>query len=1852
MNNTQSSSWINDKTFNEKAESWLDLFHQNVEKKPEKKALSFENESYSYERLNSMANSFAAEILGKSNKDDQFVGICMDRSPAMLAAMIGVHKTGKAYLPLESTFPAFRLNHMISDSGTNLIITDNAKQLSGSLGNSLELFYIDSNKIQAGREVAVSNPGKEDYSYIMYTSGSTGLPKGVVISHGAFLNFLLSMKEEPGCSPIDHILALTTISFDISGLELFLPLISGASIELVSKEAVFNPSELIEKIHQSGVTMIQTTPTVWKLMLDSGFSGSSKIKILCGGEALTKDLANELFNTGCQVWNMYGPTETTIWSSLHKVESELTTAPSIGMPIANTGLFILTEDMKPVEKGETGQLWISGEGLAKGYWNRKELNDKAFCLNPDMGNLRIYQTGDMVYECPKGEIRYVGRKDHQVKIRGLRLEIDEIEQAIRDITEVKEVVVLPRTDHQDNRILVAFYMGESETGKISHKTFRTILSEKLPDYMVPSYFQMMVDFPMTLNNKIDRSAFPEITFDDKPELEIQIDALKETIFNLWSRHLNRSDFTYKDNFFDIGGHSLLVIQITKELSNILNADIKPMFFFQHPTINSQYEKLSGYDEKTDIGEKTESENTPQEEDEFSLAVIGVSCAVPGAENATEFWELLESGSSGIKEFTDDELIAEGVSRERLNSGNYVKKSGALSSCKYFDSQFFGYSPKEARFMDPQHRLMLEHCHKALESAGIKTKNYPGKIGVFASSGQNRYLLKNIMFSSERKEWSDFQTMIGNEDDFLSSRIAYKNDLKGPAITVQTACSSSLVAVQLAYQSLLSYQSDMAICGGVSLNIPLNEGYSHEEAAILSPDGKCRAFDAEASGTIFGSGIGVVILKRLNEAKKDNDPILAVLRSAAINNDGSDKIGFTAPSIKGQADVIRDAHELANISPSQISYVEAHGTATELGDPIEIMALAEAFGDREKRQSPCYIGSVKTNIGHLDAAAGIIGLIKTTLALHNKKIPASLHYKKPNPKMNIEQTPFQVNTELRNWKPIHKRRIAGVSSFGIGGTNAHILLESYNQTKTVPVTDSKVIIYPISAKTSSVLKEYQNEMMQFVERGDDYEKLNTAYTLSEGRNLYNYRSFFTNQTINDESLNSSVQALRNPETVFLFPGQNAQYPGMAKELYSQNITFRTYLDQCLDLIERETGWNSRKLIHDLQINNTEYTQPLLFATEWALGKTLIKYGIPIDYLTGHSLGEYSAACLAGAFSIEDGLKIVINRGKIMSQAPAGRMLVASTNQEEIKGHIPIGVEIAAINSPKQIVFSGLEKQIISFEKTLKELNIPNKLLQTESAFHSHLMDSILPDFRESLTNVTFFPLEKTVISNLTGEILEPGFQYDAEYWIKHLRNSVLFKKGIESLKNKNELVYIEVGPGKVLSNLVKSIITTKDTYSIQTIPQFKSTENDHHFFMKSLGKVWRSGIEIDLGKINKIKNGCRIAIPTYPFEKKEHWIYPENTPDGSSIKKTAKKKAETTIIITDDISAPMQQLSNIWKKVLGYSEIKPDQNFFDLGGDSLLASELLNQINGTFNINLQLRDILLYPVLNDMADIIKSATNSLEQEERNFPILFPVQTKGDLVPLFLVAGAHENRYYNEETRESSYEEDFLRYFSSLISFLGKNQPIYGFRPRGIFWGEKYHKNVSEMAVAYIKELKKVQPEGPYVIGGECVGGSVAIEIAQQLTQNGDIVKHLILMDTPRPGFRTSFREEYNSIRNRLKKIIKREDKRPFLNALSNELKRLVKIYFPITKKQRAIIHVSESSLYYQRILLQYNVKKYDGNVTLIINDEWNNFKPNLNWNKTIFPKLNVHVVPGNHSTRLSKYGNISGEIINKKIKESI
>ncbi|NJO80634.1 MAG: SDR family NAD(P)-dependent oxidoreductase [Cyanobacteria bacterium RM1_2_2] len=876
---------------------------------------------------------------------------------------------------------------------------------------------------------------------------------------------------------------------------------------------------------------------------------------------------------------------------------------------------------------------------------------------------------------------------------------------------------------------------------------------------------------------------------------------------------------------------------------------------------------------------------------LEIAIIGMAGRFPGASTLAEFWQNLQQGVESIQVFSEDELQAQGVDPALLQSPQYVKAGAALAGIDQFDAEFFGFSPKEAEILDPQQRLFLECAWEALENAGYDAEQYDGAIGVYAGAAINSYLLNLYRHPTIAADVGRYQLFLASDKDFLTTRVSYKLNLTGPSVDVQTACSTSLVAVHIACQSLLSGECDMALAGGVALS--QQAGYLYQEGGIYSPDGHCRAFDANARGTVAGSGLGIVVLKLLEDALQDGDCIQAVIKGSAVNNDGAQKVSYTAPSIPAQANVIRAAHLVADISSDTISYVETHGTGTALGDPIEIAALTEAFQtSAAPAPQTCAIGSLKPNIGHLDTAAGIASLIKTALALKHRQIPPSLHFQQPNPQINFAQSPFYVNTQLSDWHspdanlPLR----AGVSSFGIGGTNAHVVLESAPEPS--PSSPSRPWqILTLSAKTASALDSATDRLLSHLRQHPNLNLADVAYTLQRGRRAFPHRRTVLCQTVAD-----TIQALESNDPhrlftqaaspsqraiTFLFPGQGSQYPTMGRDLYQHEPHFRATIDHCCALLQPHLDLDLRTLLYPSTspltpppLTQTRYAQPALFVVEYALAQLWLSWGIQPSAMIGHSIGEYVAATLVGVFELEDALRLVALRGQLMQDCPAGAMLSVALSEAEIESKLMVNsanLSIAAVNAPCSCVVSGTLDAIDALEQQLTAESIACRRLQTSHAFHSPLMASAMAPLREQFQSVQLHPPQLPFISNLTGTWITAAEATNPDYWIQHLRYPVRFASGVSELLQKPNLILLEVGAGRTLSTLAKQTARTSSSTQILTsLRHPQQQEADIAILFTSLGQLWLSGVEINRSRLYP-RQQQRIPLPTYPFERQRYWI---------------------------------------------------------------------------------------------------------------------------------------------------------------------------------------------------------------------------------------------------------------------------------------------------------------------------------------------------------------------------------------------
>lgn len=987
-----------------------------------------------------------------------------------------------------------------------------------------------------------------------------------------------------------------------------------------------------------------------------------------------------------------------------------------------------------------------------------------------------------------------------------------------------------------------------------------------------------------------------------------------------------------------------------------------------------------------------------------IAIVGMACRFPGARNKDEYWDNIINGVCSIKTFTREECLASGAPAEWLDDPRYVRRLGVLENPDLFDAEFFGYSPREAETIDPQQRIFLECAWEAIEDGGYVPDSFDGSIGVFAGSGLNYYLLKNVLNTAPRlEEIVNVLTFIGNEKDFLSTRVSYKLNLKGPSCSIQSACSTSMVAVHLGCQSLLSFECDLALCGGVSLQTPRMYGYLYTEGEIFSPDGVVRAFDRNANGTLFGEGAGVVLLKRLSEAVRDGDHIYAVIKSTAVNNDGAQKVGYTAPSVPGQAEVVRLAQGLAGINAGDIYYIEAHGTGTPLGDPIEVSALTQAFSETTAGRNFCALGSVKANIGHLDVAAGVAGLIKTALCLERGKIPPQINYNEPNPELRLEESPFYITTALRDWPASSgKPRRAGVSSFGMGGTNVHAVLEEAPGRKGLS-TAPGALIFNFSATKKESLASMIANFSSFIKNNHGVDPADMAYTLNTGRKHFPVRYSLAGasleeiaENINPDTIESAVTDLRNKRVenvIFLFPGQGSEYLRMGHDLYRGDGRFRGLVDSCAALIRNQSGNDILDIMFgsgaeaDDCLHQTQYAQAALFTLEYSLARYLMGLGVKPAALIGHSLGEISAAAVAGIFSLDDAIRLVLARGKALQGAPEGAMMAALISEEEARKYVSDKVYISNINAEKQCVFSGEAGAIAELAAVLEKSGSVATLLKTKKPFHTPFMKPALGEFRKALESITYHEPSIRIISNVSGawggaEMAGP------DYWESHVLNPVQFRAGSGKLLELPGCLFIETGPGNVLSSLIrKNPLFSGDHRILGSLPHHSQQVSSLGFFYKTLGKIHEYGVNLDWVEFYKEERRKRVSLPAYSFSGRRFWI----TPVQRDYISVGKKETSAGDIPSGSVDAAITGgegkpgsafamiVTKIWKDLLGYDVISPDDNFFDLGGNSLIAAQIITRINRQLSVSVAVSVLFKHPTIELLSRYLGEQGSGLRGE---------------------------------------------------------------------------------------------------------------------------------------------------------------------------------------------------------------------------------------------------------------------------------
>ncbi|KJD32012.1 hypothetical protein PW52_16000 [Tamlana sedimentorum] len=1558
------------------------LFENTANRYPDNVCIVLNNKSITYKQA-------ALEVNRRHNKinrliaQEQIVGISTTRSIDQIINLLTLFKANKAYLPLDFNYPNQRLNAIINNAKLKVCLTDEAEE---AKANSLGLLTVNSNYNASNLE---DKNTPNSLAYILYTSGSTGEPKGVSMGKNAIFN-LLEWQNNNSVSTIHtKTLQFAPLSFDVSFQEIMATFNSGGTLVLINDSLRLNMDDLLVYIKQQKVNRLflpfAALQAIAEIAVNTNVYPESLKEIMAAGEQLKitpqiKTFFNNLNH--CILYNQYGPTECHVVTELKLTGPPNTwpALPSIGKPILNAEILILNKDLKPLPNGEQGELCITGTPLAEGYLNNPSLTNEKFVdwTNADGKTLKIYRTGDIAKYLPDGNIEFLGRQDDQVKISGHRIELAEIEIAVNNINNVQQTVVLAVQNMQQTQLVayVQFNNKHLSISKIKEET-----GNVLPEYMMPSLFIEVEDFPRTASGKINKKALPKPEYkrpENAPVLKKATTKTQKIIVKIWEDLLGIPEIGIYDNFFDMGGTSLLAQKISIKISKETNKKLPVTKIYQFPTIEALSFILEGktLDTKNQFFKKITSL------DNRDIAIIGMSGRFPGANTITELWDVLKNAKETIRFFSHEELDKT-IPEHIKNNPQYVAARGIIPTAKTFDAAFFGLNPKLAACMDPQQRLFLEIAWEVLEQTGYLPEHFNGSVGVYAGVGMNSYFKKNILPNQDvLNSIGDIQADSVNEKDYIATRTAYHLNLKGPAVSVHSACSTSLLAIAHAVEALRNNLCEVAIAGGASVTAPINSGHLYQEGSIMSPDGHCRSFDAQGKGTVFSDGAGVVLLKRLEDAQNDADTIYGIIKGIGINNDGGNKGSFSAPNATGQTNAIKKALFDADVLPETISYVETHGTATPIGDPIEFEGLNDAFGEQEEKQF-CAIGSIKSNMGHLTAAAGVAGLIKSVLALHNKQIPASLGYKTPNPQIDFKNSPFYVNAQLQNWKSATVRR-AGVSSFGVGGTNVHVVLEEFeNNNNTITPTKFSYIL-PWSAKTETSVNAYADSLITYLEQNPETHLGRLSYTLNKTRAKFKHRKYIITDSVENaidqlklkdfKPVNTNTYS--PSELVFMFPGQGAQFLNMGKALYENEPVFKEAVDKCALILIPILNEDIRNIIYPNNSNetaktllkDTKYTQPALFIIEYALAQLWLHWGLKPTAFCGHSIGEFVAAHLAGVFSLEDALKLIATRGKLVSELPKGSMLSVRLSVEDIKPILPKSLSIAAANSSVLCVVSGEDEAIKNFSAKLSQDNIVNKQLLTSHAFHSSMMNPILNDFKKVFKNMELNAPSIPISSTVTGTWLKAEEATNPDYWVNHLRETVQFSEAIKTILNLNDVALLEVGPGKALTTLTKQQTLAKHKIVLPSLTIPKDKETAYDLILNTVGQLWINDISVNWDSFFNTKNIQRLNLPAYAFDRKLCWIEPitphqnvsfiEENKQSTLIENNSPVAEQTNKITPMRKPALLNKISEIITNSSGIEIESTDYNysFLELGLDSLILTQIALTCKNEFNIPISFRQL--------------------------------------------------------------------------------------------------------------------------------------------------------------------------------------------------------------------------------------------------------------------------------------------------------
>lgn len=1651
----------------------LHFFHKQVNTTPEGVAVVFQNNTLTYRELDEKSNQLAHLLIARGVQPDTFLAICMDKSLEMIVAILATLKAGCAYVPIDPDYPADRIAYMLNDiNAVVAIVSEERKALfiNVTVGKTIEPISLNLSNPNELSDWPIDCPdlpiSKDSVAYIIYTSGSTGRPKGVMVTHWNVVRLFFNETSLFDFHENDVWSMFHSFCFDFSVWEMYGALLFGGKVVVVPKQVAMDVNLFCQLMVDEGITILNQTPSAFYMLQDQLTLSPTKLPLsvrylIFGGEALNPARLKpwKALYPNCRTINMYGITETTV----HVTYQEITdvhldsNASVIGKPIPTLYAYVLDEQMNRARPNTIGELYIGGEGLAKGYLNQPELTASRFINDPfsTEAAARLYRTGDLAKQSEDGTLEYHGRIDNQVKIRGFRIELGEIEHALQQVPNILHSVVVAQEKENGNTHLVGYYVTDEIVDK---KAINDHLCRSLPDYMVPQFFVQIDTIPLTSNGKVDKKALP---VPDASELQTNIyiatkHKTERIIADAWKTILQVARVGRHDHFFELGGNSLLAQKVVLLLQED-NIELPVIKLYQYPILQDIAAFVDGRKTSPDI---KKSNSKASRDTKTGIALIGMAGRFPGVDTIEALWESLKEGRETITFFENDELDHSIPPVER-NDPSYVKARGIISNADQFDAELFSINPTLAKLMDPQQRVFLEICREVLESAGYLTNVAQHAIGVYAGAGNNTYFTNNLQHHpDEIAKIGAFQVMLANEKDYIATRTAYQLNLKGPAISINTACSSSLVAVAQAVDAIRNGQCDMAIAGGISITVPIHSGQRYEEGAMFSRDGHTRTFDAQATGTVFSDGGGVVLLKDLDKAEADGDTIYAVIHGVGLSNDGGDKASFMAPSATGQAMAIRMAMEDAGFFPESIGYIETHGTATPLGDPIEIEGLKMAFGDTSQKQF-CRIGSIKSNMGHLTHAAGVAGLIKVALSLHQKTLPASINFEQPNPNIDFQNSPFVVNDHTYSWEGGDRPFRAGVSSMGVGGTNAHIVLEEYKgegNKQNRETTNLALINW--SAKSETSLTLYADKLEGYIKQHPNTPLQDIAVTLQTTRQDFNHRSYITATDTDDllkqlaaKNWQRNTLYETNTDVIFMFPGQGSQYVNMGKVLYEREQVYQDAIDACAELLLPNLGEDIRHIIFVADdpekaaqnLRNTYYTQPALFVTEYALAKLWMSWGIQPTAFIGHSVGEFVAAHLSGILSLADALHLIFSRGKLISSLPGGGMLSIRQSANEIISSLPKELSIAAVNAPNLCVVAGENEIVKKYAEQLEKQGVKTSILQTSHAFHSNMMNPIVEQFKEIVKGVTLRTPQKPIASTVTGEWLSDEEATNPDYWASHIKATVRFSDALKFVHDELNPVLLEVGPGNVTATLAKQHHGIKVAKTIGGLDSSDDGVLEYSSIFDALGKLWLNRVSPNWKEINKELNAkIAVNLPTYAYNRKYYWV---EAGSSTPIKRLDSELLSTTnnVTIQNNQAAPsiptfsspiLHKMIEIMEDATGMDldMVNLHLSFIELGLDSLLLTQIAFNLKKEFDLPITFR--MISREYNTVPSLVDYINKNIKPESGHF---FDIEAQqAPNLATSPVSSAKYNGHQNSEKKDIGVEQvlNELKLLSQQVAILQK------------------------------------------------------------------------------------------------------------------------------------------------------------------------------------------------------------------------